>query len=58
MHVNLILLHWALEARYDTAYDPLKSPVEAQAHETTYGMGAMYVILLIRYLGKWEGVRP
>jgi hypothetical protein len=52
MHVNLILLHWALEARYDTAYDPLKSPVEAHVHKTTYGpligMGAMYVMLLMQ----------
>jgi hypothetical protein len=32
------LLHWALEARYDTAfYNPLKSPVGAHVHKTAYG---------------------
>ncbi len=33
---DLSLLHWALEANYDTAlYNPLKSPMEAHVHKTT-----------------------
>jgi hypothetical protein len=29
------ILYWALEARYDTAFNPLNSPVGAHIHKTT-----------------------
>ncbi len=43
------LLYWALEARYFTAYNQLKSAVRAHVHKTTYRPQidtALHVMLL------------